>query len=192
VICSSKRACYLCQLFIQLHGQYFIPSTHGKLYDTWKWPVPIQHFHRSGCGGRLDLESFLPQFSKAIHGKLQEFLNNESLMRRLQPLESTVDQLVTMTPSNLSTSQFGGHTSTAHTKCGTRTSDIASGIQEDDEKSSISSTDAVRGLKALPPTTSVIDLLKEGSPRCCTTPKESLCLRTGETAGCQAFFQCGE
>ena len=33
VICSSKKACYLCDLFIKKHGKYFMPRTHGKLYD---------------------------------------------------------------------------------------------------------------------------------------------------------------
>ena len=39
VICSSKKACYLCDLFIKNHhGKYFMPRTHGKLYDKWTLP----------------------------------------------------------------------------------------------------------------------------------------------------------
>lgn len=38
VICSSKSACYLCNLFIQLHGQFSVPRTHGRLYDKWILP----------------------------------------------------------------------------------------------------------------------------------------------------------
>ena len=37
-ICSSKDACYLCDLFFRLHGQYHIPRTHGRLYDRWTLP----------------------------------------------------------------------------------------------------------------------------------------------------------
>jgi flagellin-specific chaperone FliS len=37
-ICSSKKACYLCNLFFHLHGEFLIPRTHGKLYDTWILP----------------------------------------------------------------------------------------------------------------------------------------------------------
>jgi hypothetical protein len=38
IICSSKSACYLCNLFIQIHGQFFMPRTHGRLYDKWILP----------------------------------------------------------------------------------------------------------------------------------------------------------
>ncbi|KAL8932461.1 MAG: hypothetical protein Q9216_006826 [Gyalolechia sp. 2 TL-2023] len=38
VLGVSKSACYLCDLFISLHDQYFISATHGRLYD--KWTVP--------------------------------------------------------------------------------------------------------------------------------------------------------
>lgn len=37
-ICSSKKACYLCNLFFHLHGKFQIPRTHGRLYDTWILP----------------------------------------------------------------------------------------------------------------------------------------------------------
>jgi len=38
VICSSKSACYLCNLFIQIHGQFMVPRTHGRLYEKWILP----------------------------------------------------------------------------------------------------------------------------------------------------------
>ena len=38
VIGASKSACYLCNLFIQLHGQFFITKTHGHLYERWNFP----------------------------------------------------------------------------------------------------------------------------------------------------------
>lgn len=44
VICSSTSACYLYQLVIKVHGGFLIPSTHGKLYDTWKWLSPPPPF----------------------------------------------------------------------------------------------------------------------------------------------------
>jgi hypothetical protein len=34
----SKSACYLCDLFIQKHGQFFITKTHGRLHDQWTVP----------------------------------------------------------------------------------------------------------------------------------------------------------
>jgi len=38
VICSSKSACYLSNLFVQLHGQFFVPRKHRRLYDKWVLP----------------------------------------------------------------------------------------------------------------------------------------------------------
>ncbi|KAL9011323.1 MAG: hypothetical protein Q9173_003824 [Seirophora scorigena] len=38
VLGVSKWACYLCNLFVSLHGKYFISKTHGRLYH--QWPVP--------------------------------------------------------------------------------------------------------------------------------------------------------
>ncbi len=41
-ICSSKKACYLCNLFLHIHGGFLSPRTHGKLYDTWILPDWIE------------------------------------------------------------------------------------------------------------------------------------------------------
>ncbi|KAI9786770.1 MAG: hypothetical protein M1835_002969 [Candelina submexicana] len=41
VICSSKSACYLCDLFIRLHGQFHVPRTHGTLYIKWTLPISV-------------------------------------------------------------------------------------------------------------------------------------------------------
>ncbi|KIW90486.1 uncharacterized protein Z519_09132 [Cladophialophora bantiana CBS 173.52] len=37
-IASSKAACFLCELFINGHGTYFVPRTHGKLTPHWTIP----------------------------------------------------------------------------------------------------------------------------------------------------------
>lgn len=38
VIGASKAACYLCNLFVKKHGQFFLSKTHGQLYDQWTIP----------------------------------------------------------------------------------------------------------------------------------------------------------
>ena len=52
IICSSKSACYLCNLFFQLHGGFHVPRTHGKLYDKWILPywldVPMKRHQELG------------------------------------------------------------------------------------------------------------------------------------------------
>ncbi|KIM96820.1 hypothetical protein OIDMADRAFT_44371 [Oidiodendron maius Zn] len=37
-ICSSKSACYMCNLFFSLHGGFYLPRTHGRVYDKWTLP----------------------------------------------------------------------------------------------------------------------------------------------------------
>ncbi|KFY19304.1 hypothetical protein V493_08027 [Pseudogymnoascus sp. VKM F-4281 (FW-2241)] len=43
IICASKSACYLCNLFFRLHGVFQVPRSHGKLYPQWTLPdwLPI-------------------------------------------------------------------------------------------------------------------------------------------------------
>jgi hypothetical protein len=46
IICSSKSACYLCNLFFRFHEGFSIPRTHGRLYEKWVFPdwldVPVE------------------------------------------------------------------------------------------------------------------------------------------------------
>ncbi|KAH8762777.1 hypothetical protein BGZ57DRAFT_571030 [Hyaloscypha finlandica] len=55
-ICSSKSACYLCNLFFSLHGGFYVPRTHGRLYASWILPdwmnVPADRY---GEFGRLSM-----------------------------------------------------------------------------------------------------------------------------------------
>ncbi|KAI1932524.1 hypothetical protein LOZ66_006845 [Ophidiomyces ophidiicola] len=38
VICSSKSACYLCNLYFKVHGVFHVPRTHGRIYEKWILP----------------------------------------------------------------------------------------------------------------------------------------------------------
>ena len=156
VICSSKSACYLCHLLLKIHNQYFIPSTHGKLYDTWKWPMPIQHPGTRGCHiANLNLQRLLPEFSNAIDHKIRDSLDRARTVRRIQPLESRVDLLATMTPSILS--RISRSVCSAATY--QQNVDIASADTDGiNDRSSISSTDTVRGLGVDIPTRPMLDV----------------------------------
>ena len=62
VIASSKSACYLCNLFFDLHGDFHSPRTHGRLYDKWILPdwinVPI--------GSESRLATIITSFNAAL------------------------------------------------------------------------------------------------------------------------------
>lgn len=51
-ICSSKSACYMCDLFFSLHGEFYVPRTHGRLYDKWILPdwldIPVERHRELG------------------------------------------------------------------------------------------------------------------------------------------------
>jgi hypothetical protein len=32
-VCASKSAYYLCNLFLEIHGRFSVPRTHGRIYD---------------------------------------------------------------------------------------------------------------------------------------------------------------
>ncbi|OGM39209.1 hypothetical protein ABOM_012229 [Aspergillus bombycis] len=38
VICSSKDACFLCNLCLQLYQKIYMPKSHGRLYPGWRIP----------------------------------------------------------------------------------------------------------------------------------------------------------
>lgn len=38
VICSSKDACFLCNLCLQLYQKIYTPKSHGRLYPGWRIP----------------------------------------------------------------------------------------------------------------------------------------------------------
>ncbi|KAK0748267.1 hypothetical protein B0T21DRAFT_419999 [Apiosordaria backusii] len=59
VICSNKDACYLCNLFIQVHGMFYVPKSHGRLYTGWRVP-PIP-----------SLNNVHTQFDKALQNQIR-------------------------------------------------------------------------------------------------------------------------
>ena len=57
IISSSKSACFLCHLFISLHGRYLVPHTHGRLYPAWalpRWPINIPDDRQRDLSGTLE------------------------------------------------------------------------------------------------------------------------------------------
>lgn len=59
VIASSKSACYLCNLFLNLHGQFQTSRAHGRIYDRWLLPdwvnfMAEQRQHMSWAAAQLN------------------------------------------------------------------------------------------------------------------------------------------
>lgn len=81
VLGVSKSACYLCDLFLSLHGRFFVSRSHGRLYDQWTVP---------------DLAEYRPEQRREYRRIIQEMykacctsLANTGRSMRNWPLEST-------------------------------------------------------------------------------------------------------
>ncbi|RDL40955.1 uncharacterized protein BP5553_00934 [Venustampulla echinocandica] len=85
VISSSKDACYLCNAFINFHGKYHIPRTHGRLYPAWRLP---------NLETRPELQV---GFNEVLHERIRRSVNAmlSSKHRALHPHpnESTISSL---------------------------------------------------------------------------------------------------
>ena len=88
IIGSSKSACYLCDLFIQTHGEFRVPRTHGRLYDRWILPEHAANGH---------LLLVIDRFNAALEAKIKQTLRyrtrslphpNESVLLLRQPWPS--------------------------------------------------------------------------------------------------------
>lgn len=85
IICSSKSACFLCNLFIQTHGKFYTPRTHGRLYD--KWILPGRGSNQISIN--QDLLSAAAEFNRILQAKILQTLQHK---RRayLHPNESVL------------------------------------------------------------------------------------------------------
>lgn len=97
VICSSKSACYLCDLFFKLHGQFYIPRTHGRLYE--RWTLPDWH-HLLSEMRRHDFNVLLKQFIDALKVKIRTALEGGPV-RVNHPNESVLVMPAHWSPSNI-------------------------------------------------------------------------------------------
>lgn len=81
VVCSSKKACFLCNLLVSMHGQMRTPWCHGKLYPGWRLPV----------GSGLDLESrFIFLLEDSIAESILLLFKRRSKTTYPGPSESTL------------------------------------------------------------------------------------------------------
>lgn len=207
VICSSKSACYLCHLLLKIHGQYLIPSTHGRLYDTWKWPRPTKLPNKTVCGRvNIDLQRLLSEFSAVIDRKVQECLHKAKIMKRSHPLESRVDLLAAITPSILSRHtpstrsgaksqhEFEENIKIMHTNDNTAdyklsqsppTRIMSPAVNSEDSVScggTATSTMKDYAFESSFRDNSMLDESSHGRNQGCELPRRFLCLRKGESA----------
>lgn len=72
-ICASKSACYLCNLFLKIHGRFFVPRTHGRIYDRWTMPS----YSYLGPETVRRMLPVIHRFNQAVQMTLMEALRGE-------------------------------------------------------------------------------------------------------------------
>ena len=85
IICSSKDACYMCDLFVRSHGIFHMPSTHGAMYDLWTLPTQLELNNNA----KTRVQNALRLLNVEIESKIKRTLN-KSAQPFAQPNESNL------------------------------------------------------------------------------------------------------
>ncbi|KAI9807671.1 MAG: hypothetical protein M1825_005612 [Sarcosagium campestre] len=105
IIGSSKSTCYLCNLFIQMHGRFHTCRTHGMLYGNWTLPCPTST-QLSQARAR-ELSGVILSFLRSLEAEIRSLVRKESFARA-HPNESSIFTTKLWTPSDLSLASSSG------------------------------------------------------------------------------------
>lgn len=64
VLKASKDACFICDLFVRTHGAFFVPDTHGRVYERWALP-DLQHL-KIPRRRQTELDRLVRDFTNAV------------------------------------------------------------------------------------------------------------------------------
>ena len=98
IMCSSKQACFLCDLFFKIHGRFIVPSMHGRLYAKWALPDAV----KSIANADGDILTTLGSFASAIENALLREIQS-SRKSYPDPYESIILHSAVCSQSNRST-----------------------------------------------------------------------------------------
>ena len=96
ILCSSKSACYMCDLFVKVHGKHSTPRTHGKLYGKWVLPAWEKTLPASSA---TRIRQVTEQFTETVERKIINTLQGR-LVRRPDANESVLSLRVPFAPSS--------------------------------------------------------------------------------------------
>ncbi|KAL8647577.1 MAG: hypothetical protein Q9210_005480 [Variospora velana] len=110
IMCSSKQACFLCDLFFKIHGRFTVPSTHGRLYEKWALPDAVKTIKNG------DILRTLRTFVSAIENAL---LRETQSTRKFypDPYESMILHSAVCSQSNQSKTSARGWSASQRHPC---------------------------------------------------------------------------
>ncbi|KAK8171300.1 hypothetical protein BKA80DRAFT_260031 [Phyllosticta citrichinensis] len=100
VVCSSKYACYLCDLFIKTHKGLHTPGSHGRCYSNWRLPMPEELDLPESS--KLRYLQCLVDFNQALELQIQRLLQQSPAKKMGNPAESIIYNPGSITLSALS------------------------------------------------------------------------------------------
>lgn len=100
VICSSKKACFMCNFLIKTHGKMYTPHTHGRLYRGWRLTTADGH-------------QLANELNLALEGRLKESLTwmrreNRRIKHPLPENESATHTLILSSTTLVETESTSG------------------------------------------------------------------------------------
>lgn len=101
---ANKSACYLCDLFLKIHGDFQVPRTFGKLNERWILPdwldtIPLERYPL--------LKVAIEQFDTILNTQIQRLSHRQD--KHPDPRESAIGL-----PAPWSVSSFEGSSSHAY------------------------------------------------------------------------------
>lgn len=93
VVCANKSACYLCDLFLRIHGQFQVPMTFGKLNERWVLPDWLSVRPEE----LPTLQSAMKRFNHALDEQIRRLL--KGVNRLPDPMESAIGLPVEWSPA---------------------------------------------------------------------------------------------
>jgi hypothetical protein len=85
IICANKSACYLCDLFLRLHGRFQVPMTFGKLNERWILPDWLDTILPDRYPA---LKLAAEQLNSELDAQIRRFV--QGVDRRPDPMESAI------------------------------------------------------------------------------------------------------
>jgi hypothetical protein len=109
IICSNKKACYLCNLFLKIHGGFCIPKTHGRIYDRWILPdwlkIPAGQHQKLGIILKLFKDTLDDRVGEAFTSEVKPYNHpDESILHSAGDYCSTITSASPAQGSQTSTS----------------------------------------------------------------------------------------
>ena len=120
VTCANKSACYLCDLFLKIHGRFQVPMTFGKLNERWILPDWLDDIRADRLPA---LQRAVEQLDDVLDVQIKRLL--KGVKRMPDPKESVIGLSARWSASSIEDhSQVVPHIGRVRTQSTTKSSEV--------------------------------------------------------------------